>query len=195
MSRAGFYRRFRERSWAEYNVELRDRIQRIAIENRRYGYRRVTVELRRQGFTVNHKKVLRLLREDNLLAIRKRRFVLTTDSVHFLPVYPNLAGRLRVDGVDQLWQADITYDGYPVDSGNPNILWFWDFLGFCNRVNNHLVSRGIHGHRLLDEPIEEFASAFGFAAVETKGELVQVVVQMFVAHGALMGAQQPALEQ
>ena len=109
MSRAGFYRRFRERSWAEYNVELRDRIQRIAIENRRYGYRRVTVELRRQGFTVNHKKVLRLLREDNLLAIRKRRFVLTTDSVHFLPVYPNLAGRLRVDGVDQLWQADITY--------------------------------------------------------------------------------------
>ena len=89
----------------------------------------------------------------------------------------------------------ILYDGYPVDSGNPNILWFWDFLGFCNRVNNHLVSRGIHGHRLLDEPIEEFASAFGFAAVETKGELVQVVVQMFVAHGALMGAQQPALEQ
>ena len=73
-----------------------------------------------------------------------------------------------------------------------NILWFWDFLGFCNRVNNHLVSRGIHGHRLL-APIEEFASAFGFAAVETKGELVQVVVQMFVAHGALMGAQQPRL--
>ena len=86
-------------------------------------------------------------------------------------------------------------DGYTVDSGSPNILWFGDFLGFCNRVNNHLVSRGIHGCRLLDEPIEEFASAFGFAAVETEGELVQVVVQMFVAHGALMGAQQPALEQ
>ncbi len=74
-------------------------------------------------------------------------------------------------------------------------MWFGDFLGFCNRVNNHLVSRGIHGYRLLDEPIEEFASAFGFAAVETEGELVQLVVQMFVAHGALMGAQQPALEQ
>ena len=65
-------------------------------------------------------------------------------------------------------------DGYPVDSGSPNILWFGDFLGFCNRVNNHLVSRRIHGYRLLDEPIEEFASAFGFAAVETEGELVQV---------------------
>ena len=65
-------------------------------------------------------------------------------------------------------------DGYPVDSGSPNILWFGDFLGFCNRVNNHLVSRRIHGYRLLDEPIEEFAAAFGFAAVETEGELVQV---------------------
>ena len=91
--------------------------------------------------------------------------------------------------------SHLTQDGYTVDSGSPNILWFGDFLGFCNRVNNHLVSRRIHGYRLLDEPIEEFAAAFGFAAVETEGELVQVVVQMFVAHGALMGAQQPALEQ
>ena len=65
-------------------------------------------------------------------------------------------------------------DGYPVDSGNPNILWFWDFPGFCNRVNNHLVSRGILPPP-AGRPIEEFASAFGFAAVETKGELVQVV--------------------
>ena len=95
----------------------------------------------------------------------------------------------------KLPKENINEDGYPVDSGSPNILWFGDFLGFCNRVNNHLVSRGIHGYRLLDEPIEEFAAAFGFAAVETEGELVQVVVQMFVAHGALMGAQQPALEQ
>ncbi len=71
-------------------------------------------------------------------------------------------------------QCIIQVDGYPVDSGSPDILWFGDFLGFCNRVNNHLVSRRIHGYRLLDEPIEEFASAFGFAAVETEGELVQV---------------------
>lgn len=109
MSRAGFYRRFAEQAAAECVVELRDRIQHIALTNRRYGYRRVTAELRRQGFAVNHKKVLRLLRADNLLAVRRRRFVLTTDSDHFLPVYPNLAGRLHVDGVDQLWQADITY--------------------------------------------------------------------------------------
>ena len=88
---------------------MRDRIQRIALASRRYGYRRVTVELRRQGFVVNHKKVRRLLAEDNLLAVRKRRFALTTDSAHFLPVYPNLTPWLRLDGVDQLWQADITY--------------------------------------------------------------------------------------
>jgi len=79
------------------------------IGNRRYGYRRVTATLRRQGLVVNHKKVLRLMREDNLLAVRKRRFVLTTDSGHFLPVYPHLAANLRVDGVDQLWPSDITY--------------------------------------------------------------------------------------
>ena len=109
MSRAGFYRRFAERSPAACEVEMRDRIQRIALQNRRYGYRRVGAELRRQGFVVNHKKVLRLLREDNLLAVKKRRFVLTTETSPFLPVYPNLAQRLHVDGLDQLWVADITY--------------------------------------------------------------------------------------
>ena len=75
---------------------------------------------------------------------------------------------------EKVQSVELGLDGYPVDSGSPNILWFGDFLGFCNRVNNHLVSRGIHGYRLLDEPIEEFASAFGVAAVETEGELVQV---------------------
>jgi len=109
VNRAGFYRRLAVSSPAESRMELRDRMQRIALENRRYGYRRVTAELRRQGFVVNHKKVLRMMRKDNLLAVRKRRFVLTTESNHFLPVYPNLAGRLQVSGVDQLWQSDITY--------------------------------------------------------------------------------------
>ena len=108
MNRAGFYRRFARLSGAEYKVELRDRIQRIAIGNRRYGYRRVTATLRRQGLVVNHKKVLRLMRQDNLLAVCKRRFVLTTDAGHVLPVYPHLAANPRVDGVDQLWPSDIT---------------------------------------------------------------------------------------
>ncbi len=90
-------------------MEVRDRIQRITLANRRYGYRRVTAALRRQGFTVNHKKVLRLMRNDNLLAIRKRRYVLTTDSDHHRAVYPNWAKTLQIDGLNQLWQSDITY--------------------------------------------------------------------------------------
>ena len=109
MSRAGLYRRLQRRRPREADVEMRDRIQRIALDNRRYGYRRVGAELRRQGWVVNHKKVLRLLGEDNLLAVKKRRFVLTTETSPFLPVYPNLAQRLQVDGLDQLWVADITY--------------------------------------------------------------------------------------
>jgi len=109
VSRAGFYRQLRRDKPDEADAELRDRIQRIVLGNRRYGYRRVTAELRRQGFTVNHKKVLRMMRNDNLLAIRKRRWVLTTDSDHGFGTYPNWARRLSVDGIDQLWEADITY--------------------------------------------------------------------------------------
>jgi len=90
---------------------LRHRIQQIALEkdNRKYGYRRVYRRLRCEGWQVNHKRVLRLMREDNLLCVRKRKFVLTTDSNHFWPVYPNLAAALLVEGINQLWVADITY--------------------------------------------------------------------------------------
>ena len=109
MSRAGYYRQLARVKPAEADIELRDRMQRITLSNRRYGYRRVSAELRRQGFRVNHKKVLRLMRNDNLLAIRKRRYVLTTDSDQHRAAYPNWAQTLQVDGIDQLWQADITY--------------------------------------------------------------------------------------
>lgn len=90
-------------------MELRDAIQKIALEMPAYGYRRVTAELRRQGRTVNHKRVLRIMREDNLLCLRRRKFVVTTDSNHKLPVYPNLARDLKVTGLNQLWVADLTY--------------------------------------------------------------------------------------
>ena len=109
MSRAGYYRRLDERAPAEHDMELRDRIQRIALEHRSYGYRRVTAELRRQGLVVNHKKVLRIRRADDLLAARKRRWVATTDSHPCGAGYPNLLPHLKLDNVDQLWQADITY--------------------------------------------------------------------------------------
>jgi transposase InsO family protein len=90
-------------------MDLRDAIQRIALEWPSYGRPRITAELRRRGWTVNAKRVHRLLREDNLLCVRKRKFVVTTDSNHGRKVYPNLARGLVLTGVDQLWRADITY--------------------------------------------------------------------------------------
>jgi putative transposase len=89
--------------------DLRDAIQRIALEWPSYGRSRITAELRRRGWTVNAKRVHRLLREDNLLCVRKRKFVVTTGSNHGRKVYPNLARNLVLTGVDQLWRADITY--------------------------------------------------------------------------------------
>src|SRR5262249_50736287 len=74
-----------------------------------YGYRRVAAELRRRGMLANHKRVARIMREDNLLAVQPRQFVVTTDSNHELEVYQNLARRTRLTGIDQLWVADITY--------------------------------------------------------------------------------------
>jgi putative transposase len=109
VSRAGFYRNYQEHEPRQADIELRDRLQRLALADSKCGYRRLNRELRRQGYVHNAKRVLRLMRLDNLLCVRKKRFVLTTDSDHFLPVYPNLAARLVVDGLNQLWVADITY--------------------------------------------------------------------------------------
>jgi putative transposase len=109
VSRAGFYRWRHTPPAQDANIDLRDQIQRIALEWPCYGWRRVTAELRRLGWKVNHKRVRRIMREDNLLCLRRRKFVLTTDSKHSLPVYPNLAGEMVLTGIDQLWVADITY--------------------------------------------------------------------------------------
>lgn len=91
------------------DLEVRHQIQTIALEMRSYGYRPITKELQRRGFQVNHKRVLRLLREDNLLCLRRRSFVCTTDSQHPFAVYPNLARDLELTNINQLWVSDITY--------------------------------------------------------------------------------------
>jgi transposase InsO family protein len=110
VSRAGFYRSLQESQPVQEEMEVRSAIQQIALEHRRrYGYRRVTAELRRRGLLVNHKRVARLMREDNLLAVQPRAFVVTTDSKHEFEVYLNLASRMKLTGIDQLWVADITY--------------------------------------------------------------------------------------
>lgn len=110
VSRAGFYRSLQERQPVQEEMEVRAAIQQIVLQHRRrYGYRRVTAELRRQGLLVNHKRVARLMRADNLLAVQPRAFVGTTDSKHQLEVYLNLAKRMKLTGINQLWVADITY--------------------------------------------------------------------------------------
>ena len=110
VSRCGFYR-FGENagSGLDPHMDLRDDIQRIALEWPCYGRPRITAELRHQGWTVNPKLVYRLMREDNLLCIRKRKFVVTTDSNHTRRIYPNLAEGLILTAPNQLWRADITY--------------------------------------------------------------------------------------
>jgi len=110
VSRAGFYRSLRASQPVAEDMDVRTAIQGIAVAHRRrYGYRRITAALRRRGLLVNHKRVVRLVREDNLLAVQLRAFDVTTDAQHDLEVCLNLASRLRLTGMNQLWVADITY--------------------------------------------------------------------------------------
>jgi len=108
VSRAGYYR-FVSQVTEDRDMELRSQVQKIALRMPSYGYRRVQAELRRRGRQVNHKRVLRLMREDNLLCLRRRKFVSTTDSRHSFSVYPNLAREMVLSDINQLWVADITY--------------------------------------------------------------------------------------
>ena len=110
VSRAGYYRFWRSNAPRAHDTAVRDQIQRLALANGRHrGYRLVTFQLRQEGLVVNHKRVLRLMRQDNLLCLRKRPFVPpTTDSRHGWPVVPNLARGMQPNDLDQLWVADIT---------------------------------------------------------------------------------------
>jgi putative transposase len=110
VSRAGYYRHWAASAPRQEETHIRDAVQRVAVANKSYGYRRVARQMGREGIVVNHKRVLRLMREDNLLCLRKRSFVpVTTDSQHGWRVMPNLARNMEPTNVDQLWVADITY--------------------------------------------------------------------------------------
>ncbi len=109
VSRSGFYRSENSEPKPDRDMDLRDAIQRIAVEWPSYGRPRITKELRERGWRVNPKRVYRLMREDNLLCVRKRKFVVTTDSNHGRRVYPNLARTMILTAPNQLWRADITY--------------------------------------------------------------------------------------
>jgi len=110
VSRAAYYRHWGQSAPLREETALRDAIQRLALAHRYYGYRRIGALLRREGWCVNHKRLVRLMREDNLLCLRKPLFKpATTDSRHSWRVWPNLARHLAPMAVNQLWVADITY--------------------------------------------------------------------------------------
>src|ERR1700730_8436476 len=110
VSRAGYYRHWQASAPRREETGLRDAIQRLAVAHRHYGYRRIAALLSREGWQANHKRVLRLMGEDNLLCLRRAAFVpATTDSRHGWRVVPNLARGMELSGLDQLWVADITY--------------------------------------------------------------------------------------
>jgi len=109
VSRAGYYRFLSPPEVEDADLDLRDAIQRIALEFPSYGRPRMTAELHRRGWAVGPNRVHRIMREDNLLCLRRRRFVVTTNSNHHLPVYPNRAGDMKLTALNQLWVADITY--------------------------------------------------------------------------------------
>ncbi|WP_114395951.1 IS3 family transposase [Oleisolibacter albus] len=110
VARSGFYRAWQASAPGAEETDLRDEVQRLALAHRHYGHRRIAALLRRAGRVVNRKRVLRLMREDNLLCLRRKVFApATTDSRHGWTVWPNLARHLRTTGTDQLWVADLTY--------------------------------------------------------------------------------------
>jgi putative transposase len=110
VSRRSFYRSLKEQQPADEELEVRSAIQQMALEHRRrYGYRRIAAELHRRGMQINHKRVVRIMREDNLLGLQPQRFKVTTNSNHKFEVYLNLAARMKLSGINQLWVADITY--------------------------------------------------------------------------------------
>jgi len=109
VSRASYYRFANAPPLWDADIELRDAIQRIAVEVPSYGRPRIVKELGRRGWTVGPSRVYRIMREDNLLCLRRRRFVVTTNSKHSLTIYPNRAAEMTLTGINQLWVADITY--------------------------------------------------------------------------------------
>jgi len=121
------------------DADLRDRIEEIALRFPRYGYRRMRAQLKREGFTVNHKRVLRLMRESDLLVKSKRTWLSTTDSGHGFRVYPNLYREIAATGINQVWVADLTC-----------VRLGWEFVylavildAFSRRVVGYALSRSL----------------------------------------------------
>jgi transposase InsO family protein len=141
LARSSYYYRARGVSLEKLKAEadLRDRIEEIALRFPRYGYRRMTVQLQREGWQVNHKRVLRLMRESDLLVKSRRKWLSTTDSKHGFRVYPNLYREVTLSRINQVWVADLTY---------VRLLWEFVYLAvildaFSRRVVGWALSRSL----------------------------------------------------
>jgi putative transposase len=179
VSRAGFYRSFRQQRPVEEEMVVRAAVQKVALEHRRrYGYRRVARELEKQGLVVNHKRVLRIMREDNLLGLQPQQFMVTTDSNHTLEVAVNLARRLKLSGVDQLWVADITY----IQAWSEFVYLAVVLDGFSRKVVGWALARKIDRHlalAALTMAIEQREPAPGLVHHSDRG--VQYACREYVA--------------
>lgn len=113
VSRSWYYERPSVEEKAQKDVAVQDAIERIVLAFPGYGYRRVTAALRREGWNVNHKRVLRIMRQESLLCQLRRRFAPTTDSAHAFGRYPNLIEDVEIGGLDGVWVSDITYVRLP----------------------------------------------------------------------------------
>jgi len=141
LPRSSFYYKAKAKSPDRMKAEadLVDRIETICLEFPRYGYRRVTKQLQREGWVVNHKKVLRLMRESDLLCRVRHKWVKTTDSRHRFPRYPNLIKRVTISQMNQVWSADITY--IRIRTGFVYLAAILD--AFSRRVIGYAVSTGL----------------------------------------------------
>lgn len=147
LPRANFYRKIHPPAAScDPNGQVLQEIRTICEEMPCYGSPRVTAELHRRGYAVNHKRVSRLMRNANLHCRRKRRFVATTDSRHGFHVYPNLAKEIVPVRPDQLWRADITYVRLPQDFVYLAVI----LDAFSRRVVGWALSRHINAGLTLE---------------------------------------------
>jgi putative transposase len=148
LARSSFYYQSKapDPAMVKGDMDILDRIEAICLDFHGYGYRRVTRQLRDDGYEINHKKVLRLMRGSDLLCRAKRRWVRTTDSNHGLPVYRNLTKDMRITSINQVWLADITY--IRVRHGFVYLAAILD--AFSRKVIGYAVSRSMDTSLVLD---------------------------------------------
>ncbi len=190
IGRSWYYERSEQPTRAERDVALRAAIERIVLEFPGYGYRRVTKALAREGWAVNHKRVLRVMRQEALLCQLKRRFVAATDSGHALRTYPNLVAEVEPTGPDQVWVADITYIRLPTAFAYLACVldaWSRRCVGWClsRRIDTRLTLKALDHALATRHPspglIHHSDRGVQYASADYVGRLASVGVRVSMA--------------